>query len=253
MKPLEETTEAYGSKAYRLGLAIRRGFRVPPGWAIAPEEIEPLLNRGLPPISPGPWAVRSSAIGEDSQGASFAGQHETVLNVRSLDEAVRRVWNSVRSPAALEYRKRMGITGEPKIAVVIQRMVPADCAGVLFTRNPVTGADERVIEAAWGLGESVVAGLVTPDHFRIDSNGCILERTAGMKDVAIRPAAEGVQSVAENRVQELCLDDQKLAKLFELAGLCEEHFGPAQDIEWAFAGDELYLLQCRPMTVHRRA
>lgn len=239
MTPLElvQDESRYGSKAFRLGEAMRAGFNVPHGFALAHDD--PVRSPG-----PGPWAVRSSAIGEDSSQASFAGQYETLLNVHDVEAAVLRV----RAKRASEYRNRMGLPGEARVGVVIQKMVPAECAGVLFTRNP-NGKDERVIEASWGLGEAVVSGLVTPDHFRLDASGRVIERIPGLKDVAIRPSAKGgTEQAAEARAEELCLDDEKLAKLFELGARCERHFGKAQDIEWAFVGHELFLLQCRPIT-----
>jgi pyruvate phosphate dikinase-like enzyme/cyclic nucleotide-binding protein len=124
-------------------------------------------------------------------------------------------------------------------------------AGVMFTQNPINGADERVIEASWGLGEVVVAGRVIPDNFRLDRSGEVLERTSGVKKVAIRSAADGGtvdETVAPHLVEQLCLDDDQLARLNALAAKCEEVYGPARDIEWACADGELYLLQCRAVT-----
>jgi hypothetical protein len=121
--------------------------------------------------------ARSSAVGEDSEQASFAGQHLTRLNLRSepeLVDAVSAIWDSSRSPSALAYRERLGLPREPRIAVVVQELVDADSAGVLFSRNPLDGSDELVIEAARGLGESVVAGLVTPDRVRLRRDGAVV-------------------------------------------------------------------------------
>jgi hypothetical protein len=121
----------------------------------------------------------------------------------------------------------------------------------MFTRNPITGADERLIEASWGLGEVVVAGRVIPDMFRIASSGEVLERTSGLKKVAVRPLPDGgtvEEPVASELVERLCLEDRHLAMLHQIASRCEEVYGPARDIEWAIAGDELYLLQCRAVT-----
>ena len=124
----------------------------------------------------------------------------------------------------------------------------------MFTLNPITGADERVIEASWGLGEAVVAGLVVPDHWEIDPTGRVLVYRAGDKDIALRSAPNG-GTVEEELPEELaslpCLSDDQLAQLNELARRCEAHFGRGLDIEWAFAGADLFLLQCRPMTVGR--
>ncbi len=121
----------------------------------------------------------------------------------------------------------------------------------MFTQNPINGADERLIEASWGLGEVVVAGRVIPDNFRIDRSGSVLERTPGLKKIAIRAAADGGtvdEDVAPELVEQLCLDDDQLASLNALAERCEQVYGPARDIEWAFAGGQLYLLQCRAVT-----
>jgi len=121
----------------------------------------------------------------------------------------------------------------------------------MFTRNPMTGAEERMIEASWGLGEAVVAGQVIPDGFRIDPSGKVLERRPGYKKIAIRSLPEGgtfEEQVPAERVEALCLGDRELTALNRLAARCEEVYGPARDIEFAFAGGELYLLQCRAVT-----
>jgi pyruvate,water dikinase len=199
-------------------------------------------------------AVRSSGLGEDSRQASFAGQHLTVLNVRSpaaLAEAVAEVHRSASSEAALAYRQRLGLEGIPRTGVIVQRQLEPDVAGVLFTVNPLNSADERVIEASWGLGEAVVAGRVIPDRYRVGRDGEVLERTAGSKDLAIRPVPQGGtedQPLGEEKATRLCLGDRELGELQLLATRCEEAFGVARDIEWAFAGGSLYLLQCRPAT-----
>src|SRR4051794_29299694 len=136
----------------------------------------------------GPLAVRSSAVDEDGADASFAGQHLTLLNVPSaadLSPALREIWWSANSDSAITYRKRVGLFTRPSVAVVVQVLLDPETAGVMFTRNPVTGADERMIEASWGLGEAVVAGLVIPDSYRVDRTGTVLERRPGLKRIAI--------------------------------------------------------------------
>jgi pyruvate, water dikinase len=256
---------AYGGKAAQLAAAIRAGLPVPGGVALSFGLVDavsaghPTAIRELAEVCAtldGPVAVRSSAVGEDSETASFAGQHLTCLNVRpslpALSDAVRAIWKSAHSESALAYRQRLGLSSEPQIGVVVQELVVADCAGVLFTQNPSNGADEVVIEANWGLGESVVAGLVTPDRFRISREGAVLERTSGMKDIAIRILPEaGTQEtdVSAECVHALCLDDTQLRELHTLAMRCEKTFGGTQDLEWAFAGGTLYLLQRRAQTV----
>lgn len=263
--PLEESLDAdrYGGKAAQLAAALCARLPVPRGIALSVELVD-ALAAGNPAASAdleGVWetlrppvAVRSSAVGEDSDAASFAGQHVTFLNIRSAAGAIESVvgiWRSAHSEAALTYRRRLGLPEELRVGVVLQELIDADCAGVLFTRSPIDGADELIVEAAWGLGEAVVAGLVTPDRFRIARDGTVLERVAGEKDFAIRLAAEGGTKqvpVPSKRVRALCLDDRALAALVRLAKRCESVFAGARDLEWAFAGQTLHLLQCRRVT-----
>ncbi|HEX6018842.1 MAG TPA: PEP/pyruvate-binding domain-containing protein [Burkholderiaceae bacterium] len=206
--------------------------------------------RELPP----PFAVRSSAVDEDGAMASFAGQHLTILNVHTaadVPEAVREVWWSANSDSAITYRQRVGLFTRPSVGVVVQVLLDPEIAGVMFTEHPVTGADERLIEASWGLGEAVVAGLVVPDHFRLDRAGNVLERRPGRKRIAIRSLPSGgtyEQPVSPAQVAQLCLNDVQIAALARLALQCERAYGPRRDIEWAIQGDALYLLQCRAVS-----
>jgi pyruvate,water dikinase len=253
----------FGGKAVQLGAAIRAGLPVPGGMALSAALVDAIAAaapaataalRDAWSAIEGPLAVRSSAVGEDSETASFAGQHLTCLNVNSAEallQAVRAIRESAHAAAALGYRDRLGIAGPPRIGVVIQRLVIADRAGVLFTQDPIDGRDERVIEASWGLGEAVVAGLVTPDRYRVRRDGRVVERTPGTKSVAVRVVpGEGTREepVAAERVRALCLGDDHLHRLHALASRCEDIFGGAQDLEWAFAGEALYLLQRRAIT-----
>jgi pyruvate,water dikinase len=161
------------------------------------------------------------------------------------------VWWSANSDSAITYRQRVGLFTRPSVGVVVQVLIDPDSAGVLFTINPVTALDERVVEASWGLGEAVVGGLVIPDHYRIERSGRVLERKAGLKKIAVRRAPNG-GTVEERLPRELairlCLNDDQLQQLNRLAGRCEEVYGPARDVEWAIAGGTLYLLQCRAIT-----
>ncbi len=196
--PLSAAAEEslFGGKAVSLGAAIRAGLPVPPGAALAWHVVARVAEAdGLhvgavvdsPHVPDSRLAARSSAIGEDSGGASFAGQHTTKLNVRrhTLIDAVRAVWESAYTPSALAYREKKGILATPRIGVVVQMLVEPVAAGVLFTRNPITGADERLIESSWGLGESVVNGSVVPDRYRLSPAGTVIEFTPGHKDLKV--------------------------------------------------------------------
>jgi pyruvate,water dikinase len=252
-----------GGKAVQLGAAIRAGLSVPSGVALAADTAaaccrgDPTAMATLAAIRrslAGPLAVRSSCVGEDTAAASFAGQYETRLGVTTraqLAAAVTAVWRSACQREAGAYRRKLGLSDSPRMAVVIQRLVQPDVAGVLFTRDPVTGADERLIEAAWGLGEAVVQGLVTPDRYRLSRGGEVLEQAPGRKEHAIRALANGsttAEPVPPARAKALCLDSTQLAALQHLALRCEETFPGPSDIEWAIAGGILWLLQRRPVT-----
>src|SRR4051794_20907537 len=261
----EATDEStYGAKAVGLGTALRAGLPVPPGVALSGSFVDQVAASDADAWSallsfvsslPVPLAVRSSCVDEDSAAASFAGQHQTVLNVTSADgvaDAVREIWWSANSDSAITYRKRLGVFTRPSVGVVVQSLLSPDCAGVMFTRNPITGADERMIEAAWGLGEAVVAGRVIPDTFRLSRSGEVLDRRPGLKKFAIRSVALGGtvdEEVPPELVEALCLTDSQLGLLGSLATACERVYGEGRDIEWAFAGGDLYLLQCRAVTV----
>jgi pyruvate,water dikinase len=252
----------YGGKAAHLSAALRAGLAVPEGVALTWEEVdvigtgmpggEEALSAHLADLVNVPLAVRSSALGEDSRQASFAGQHLSVLNVVGDDAvlaAIRRVWQSGRDQAALAYRRRMGMADDPRIGVVVQRLVPADVAGVLFTCDPVGGAPDRwVIEASWGLGEAVVAGLVNPDRYITGLAGDLLEARQGTKKVAVMPDAGGGTSQRVVEDERWCLDQAAVQALAGLGAACEQLFGPGQDIEWALSGGKPWLLQSRPIT-----
>jgi pyruvate, water dikinase len=267
MKPSPLTEQLnerlFGGKAASLAVATRAGLPVPVGVALPLGFVDSVAagdaeaRQQLAAIFrtlDAPLVARSSAVGEDSEHATFAGQYVTRLNLRSepeLIDAVLAIWYSARSPSAYAYRERLLLPREPKMAVVVQELIDADAAGVLFSRNPITGSDELVIEAAWGLGESVVAGLVTPDRFRLRRDGAVVERIAGLKDVAVRIDPEGgtrERKVSDPLAHMLCLDDRQLAALHALTLRCDEIFAGSHDLEWAFTPDRLYLLQRRTLT-----
>ena len=201
-------------------------------------------------------AVRSSATAEDLAGASFAGQQETYLNVRgvkALMEAVKGCWASLWTARAMAYRARQGIAPETvSLAVVVQRMVEAEAAGVMFTANPANGRrNEAVVSAAWGLGESVVSGQVTPDSIVVDKDsGRVISRDTADKAVMTVNTDSGTEErpVPEARRREEVLDDEAMAELVSYGVRIEDHYDMPQDIEWAFSDRELFILQSRPIT-----
>ena len=204
-------------------------------------------------------AVRSSATAEDLPGASFAGQQETFLNTLGTDELLknlRRCWSSLFTPRAIFYRDKHGFEhSKVLIAVVVQRMVDADKAGVMFTVHPATGEkDKLVIEGAWGLGEGVVSGSVTPDHYVLDKNTeRLIEKEIARKETMfIRDKKKNTVQVKTSKelATKQVLSEEELVKILRLGKIVEEHYGGPQDIEWAIEeGQDPYLLQTRPITV----
>src|SRR5829696_199945 len=201
-------------------------------------------------------AVRSSATAEDLAGASFAGQQETYLNVRGAEAllgAVKRCWASLWTARAMAYRKRQGIAPETvSLAVVVQRMVKAEAAGVVFTANPANGRrDQAAISAAWGLGKSVVSGAVTPDSIVVEKeSGRVISREIADKVVMTVYTASGTEErpVPEGRRRQSVLDDERAAELARYGAQIEELYGTPQDIEWALADGEFAIVQSRPIT-----
>ena len=195
----------------------------------------------------GPLAVRSSAVDEDGADASFAGQHLTLLNVPSIDDlssAIRQIWWSANSDSVITYRKRVGLFNRPSVGVVVQSLLAPETAGVMFTQNPVNGADERMIEASWGLGEVVVSGRVIPDTYRLDRSGEVLERTAGVKKIAIRSVADGgtvdEEVATRSRSSHSASTTTSSANSTPWPASARRPTGMARDIEWAYADGNLY-------------
>jgi len=212
---------------------------------------------------PPPVAVRSSAIGEDGEESTFAGQQESFLWLRGLEQvcdAVRDCWASLYTPRAIGYRAARGAGGEePAMGVTVQEMVDAEVSGVLFTCNPVSGDPSMVaIDASWGLGTAVVGGELTPDAYLVSKvTGEVARRTVHTKHVEYVPAPSGRgtirRAVPEGRRDEPCLDEDALAALVRVARRIEDHFGSPQDVEWALAReraapDVVHVLQARPVT-----
>ncbi|WP_376794889.1 PEP/pyruvate-binding domain-containing protein [Thermogemmatispora sp.] len=253
-----------GGKGASLAAMTARGLPVPPGFVIPAfvleqavdrerllalvleqrhAEAQALVRQAEPPreaivaayerLAPdhGRVAVRSSACAEDSEAASYAGQQETYLNVSGPDEVCRRVvdcWASFFSERALFYRARKGSLHDLRMAVVVQKMLQPEKAGVLFTVDPVNRRRDRlIIEAVFGLGEQIVSGEVTPDHYVVDRAGNVKR---------------------EQIVAQRVLTEEEIRRLTGLGLQLMEMFGQPQDIEWAIEGGQLYLLQSRPIT-----
>jgi len=261
--PLHNLTRAdvsrVGAKAANLGELAHAGFPVPDGFAItthafdhfikvnAIEETylpETVAKAKLPPgiqealrvasakLDGAPLAVRSSGVAEDLEGASFAGQYETILDVRGYDalvDAVRQCWASAFSTRVAAYKNGKGQIGNASMAVLVQMLVNAEAAGVAFTANPVNGRrDEAVVSAVRGLGERLVSGNASPDEWIV--NGKEATRT----------------SAPENAI-----DADQARAIVEMARQVEAHFGSPQDVEWAIANEQLFMLQARPITTLR--
>ncbi len=251
-----------GGKGASLAAMTAEGLPVPPGFVIPAYMLEQsvdaeqlrelvlvhdysgaqvLIRQTEPPreaiigcyerLGGGKVAVRSSACAEDSETASYAGQQETYLNVSGDDEVCARVvdcWASFFSERALFYRFRKGSLMDLGMAVVVQKMLDPVKSGVIFTVDPVNRRRDRmIIEAVFGLGEQVVSGAVTPDHYVVDHSGNIKR---------------------EHIVNRRVLEPEEIRQLVALGSKLATHFGAPQDIEWAIAEGKIYLLQSRPVT-----
>ena len=285
---LADTTDAlarYGGKARNLGLLIQHGFDVPDGFCLdtrsfrtaldglpltgSPEQVRSRISSAPMPESlradveqryralgdDVPVAVRSSATAEDLDDASFAGQQDTYLHVvgfASVLDAVRRCWASGWTDRAVGYRRDRDIADAGvSVAVVVQRMVDAEVAGVMFTADPLTGTRTHcVVEANPGLGESVVSGSVDPDHWVVEtSTGKVLTERVGTKQSRVIGLAGGGTRVEELTHVAPCLHPDQLAELARLGAEIEAAFGTPQDIEWAIAaGGRIWLTQSRAIT-----
>lgn len=252
------STRGYASVAHDAGLAdtIAEGLASGDGAGIraafaavaVPVSVRSAIADAYAGLGGGPVAVRSSATAEDLPGAAFAGQQDTYLNVSgetAVLDAVRLCWGSLWTDRAIAYRRRAGIDShDVRIAVVVQRMIASEFAGVLFTANPVTGdRDEVVVESSRGLGEAVVSGRATPDRHVLDAAGRITQRVPA----AVDATHDDVPRTAGQPDRQPPAD----TVLAELAGVgrsVAHHFGRPQDIEWAYADGIVWLVQARPMT-----
>jgi len=201
-------------------------------------------------------AVRSSATAEDLPEASFAGQQETYLNIQGASdvlEAVKKCWASLWTARAIGYRMRQGIAQDAvSLSVVVQLLVPAESAGIMFTANPMTGQrDQITLNASWGLGESIASGTVTPDTLIIDKAcGQVIERLIADKQTMTVRMTQGTeeQPVPEPLRRAPVLRDEQAAELARLGVQIEQYYGMPMDIEWALTGERFFILQARPIT-----
>jgi pyruvate, water dikinase len=221
-----------------------------------PDAVRSEIEEGYAALGDVPVAVRSSALGEDSQEATFAGQQETYLWIRGAQhvcDAVRDCWISLYSPPAITYRARLGSTDEPAMGVTVQQMVDAEVSGVMFTCNPVSGDPSMVaVNASWGLGLAVVGGEVTPDDYLVSKvTREVVRSNVSPKTVEYVPGEGGAVcvEVPEERRDVACLDERALSALVDVGKRVERYFGSRQDIEWAIdRGGELFVVQSRPVT-----
>ncbi len=262
-----------GAKAATLS-RLRQALpgRVPPGWVLPAastaalldaeggseerptlESLRAGLQRALGSETSGVFAVRSSGLDEDSPRHSFAGQYRTLLGVRgdsSLADAVRACAHSGSAPHIDAYRQQAGSLNVGAPAVLIQEMAPADRAGVAFTSNPVSGADEVVIDAGYGLGDLVVGGEITPDELGVDGSGSVLWSKIGSKRRMSVLTADGVVQIPIPHAfrRRLSLAPAQIAAVAEAAELCRTTLGFHADVEWAIADGAVLVLQARPIT-----
>ncbi|TCO62361.1 PEP/pyruvate-binding domain-containing protein [Actinocrispum wychmicini] len=250
-----------GGKGASLARLAAAGLPVPPGFHItthafrayrdSPDEVVASIRAAY---QGGPVAVRSSATAEDLPDMSFAGQHDSFLNITGFDAllaAVRRCWDSLWTERAIAYRAEHGVSSDVAMAVVVQELVPADAAGVLFTADPLTGnRDQLVINANWGLGETVVSGLVTPDVYVVDKGGSLVSSAIHEKTAMTVRTPEGTRAepVPDDRRGAPVLTADQAVELARLGERIEVLYGVPMDIEWAVADESPYIVQARPIT-----
>jgi pyruvate, water dikinase len=250
-----------GNKCASLAALRQGGYNVPDGFAVKVGGLDSPVWRNevemaLRDLS-GPWVVRSSSTVEDGAKVTFAGLFESMVGLgdsASVLAAIERIGMSVGEERVVEYARECDVDlSGIGMGMLVQSLVDASVAGVAFSRNPISGADETVIEVNYGLGETVVDGSVVPDGVRVAPGGEILARRLGRKDEmvifsAVRGRLERVPTASRRRERH-ALSDRQARMVGELARRLERETGGPVDVEWAFAQeDDLYLLQCRPIT-----
>lgn len=244
-----------GGKGANLGELIKCGMPVPPGFVITGKSSDQKIIKAYKELGGGPVAVRSSATVEDSPDSAFAGQFETRLNVvgeKSLLKAIQEVKNSLRSDRVISYCKLHRIDIQKiRLGVIVQKMIDPDFAGILFTANPITGDQrETLIDSNPGLGEAVVSGMVTPEHFLMRKRFWgwqLVEHTEGDQRLVIKPK-KGGGTKKFNQSNQGNISKGAVKRLAQWGEKIERHLKAPQDIEWALVGDEIFILQSRPIT-----
>lgn len=251
---------AVGNKCARLATLRQAGHNVPDGFAVAASCLRSggwngEVTQALIQLAP-PWVVRSSSTAEDSGGAAFAGIFATVAGLADpalVLAAVEEVGTNIDGIRVTAYARARDIDpGRIEMGVLVQTLIEPSVAGVAFSRDPVTGADETVIEANYGLGETVVDGSVVPDGVRLGVDGEIIDRRLGRKTQkavfsSARGGLERVPVPLTDRKRH-ALSDREAQRVGELTRRLEAETGEPADVEWAFVETKLHLLQCRPIT-----
>lgn len=254
----ETSIEDAGCKAHNLSLMWRAGLPVPRGFSVTWDGIESLgiaeLTPFLAQLGNETFSVRSSAIQEDAHSASFAGILVSRLNITKPEgvlAALGDIRKSAVAPAALGYSRQRDVGSSIRVAAVVQAFITAEASGVLFMRDPLTGARDIIVEGCWGLGPGMVEGLVRPDRWIISNAGKVISSHIADKDIAVVPSNHG--GTTQMPVDPACrrrpsVSLESLEELSRLALACERLFGSPQDIEWAIYDNRVWLLQSRPIT-----
>ncbi len=255
-----EVLHEIGGKAHGLGKLIQAGFKVPSGFVITAQnfmamsrELEGAILRYFDELESMFVAVRSSAVAEDGSKDAWAGQFSTYLNTTrdNLLENIINCWESAGSERAKSYALQKSVASGA-IAVVVQEMVAGDVSGVAFSTHPVTGDHNMiVIEACLGLGEPVVSGTLTPDSYIISKDLTVIERrVVNQRKKLVRGKTKALswRKVSPSDGEKQKLSDQQIIDIAEMVKRIENHFENPVDIEWTIKADQLYLLQCRPIT-----
>lgn len=262
-KVSRDSLNLVGGKAVPLGEMLNAKIPVPPGFVVTTnafrmgmtEELKREILSVFNQLDAERVAVRSSAMGEDSHAASWAGQLDSYLNItkHTLINAVTKCWESIETERAIKYAEDHGIRGEQhKVAVIVQEMVDSDISGVTFTANPINKSrEEFVIEAIFGLGELLVQGVVTPENLIVDAkSGEVLQREVHRQDkmLVYEDGRNTLMPLDSTKIGQKILDESLVSQLCQVARRITMHFDRPQDIEWAFEKGTLYILQSRPIT-----